>query len=245
MGKEPKPFRFKRFSVWHHRSALKVGVDGVLVGAWADVSGASRILDVGTGCGMIALMMAQRTSAAEIIGIDCDPESVEEAILNAAESPWSDRVRIEEADFTEFASSMETGHFDLIVSNPPFFDSGVKEADTARLKARHQGGLSPSAILIKGRNILKSGGIIVMIVPAESSETLKEEAHDLGYALKRECLVRGHANAPFKRTLLEWRYVSDSEKTCIPEMSTLTLEEPPGSPTEEYRSLCKDFYLKF
>lgn len=245
MAKIPKQFKFKQFSLWHHRSALKVGVDGVLVGAWADVSEAKRILDVGTGCGLIALMAAQRQPYALVTGIDIDADSVDEANLNAFQSPWSERVAIRQTDFADITARPVEGQYDLILSNPPFFDSGVKEAETARLKARHQGELSPSSLLTESIRILATGGKLAMITSAESGDTLRKEAASLGYRLERECLVRGHVNAPFKRILMEWRFQPGGTEYSETESTFLTLETSPGVPTEEYRSLCRDFYLKF
>lgn len=239
--REVSQFRFKRFSVWHHRSAMKVGVDGVLIGCWAETDGATKILDVGTGCGLIALIMAQRCPDATITGIDIDSESAEEAKLNAKESPWSERIRIMQCSFRDLTDDSNS-KFDLIISNPPYFDSGVADISTRREQARHQGVLSPSAILEDGRKILNDGGEVAIIVPTELAEGLEAEAEILGYALTKKCLVRGHAEAPLKRALLQWKSGVRSEVTGF---ETLTLETSSGVPTDEYRTLCKDFYLKF
>lgn len=239
-------FRFKHFSVSHSRSSMKVGVDGVLIGCWADAVGASRILDVGTGCGVIALIMAQRCPAASIVGIDIDAPSVEEAEENAARSPWSERVEIIKASFPDdfVSGGLQCQRFDLIVSNPPYFNSGVTSATTPRELARHQGVLSPSSLLSGGRQILNEGGGVAMVVPAEIADGAEADAVKLGYTLSRKCLVRGHGNAPWKRVLLQWR-LADGRNQSSPEEERLTLEVSPGVPTDEYRRLCKDFYLKF
>lgn len=225
---------------------MKVGVDGVLVGCWAETRRAVRILDVGTGCGLIALIMAQRFPESQITGIDIDEASVEEALENVMESPWSDRISIEHLSFSDMADGDR--RFDMIVSNPPYFDSGVSDITTRREQARHQGELSPSVILDKGRRIIEEGGGVAMIVPAELSEEIQAEAENLGYILKRKCLVRGHPGAPFKRVLVQFIKVKEGfaqkfNMKC--EYETLTLEVAPGVPTEEYRELCKDFYLRF
>lgn len=240
--KKPTQFRFKRFAVWHHRSAMKVGVDGVLVGCWTDVDGAERILDVGTGCGVIALIMAQRKESAHVTGIDIDIPSVLEARENAGASPWKERLEIIGAPFPQGLSP--DAPFDLIVSNPPYFDSGVTEITTPRERARHQNSLSPSTLLEESVRLLRPGGRVAMIVPSEFSERLCREAAMLGYVLERECHVRGHVEAPCKRTLLQWRFrKAIPENPC--ETSILTLEVHPGEPTSEYRELCRDFYLKY
>lgn len=225
---------------------MKVGVDGVLVGCWAVPMETVRILDVGTGCGLIALIMAQRFPEVRITGIEIDEASVEEARENVMESPWNDRISIEHLSFSDMADGGR--RFGMIVSNPPYFDSGVSDITTRREQARHQGELSPSVILDKGRRILEEGGGVAMIVPAELSEGIRADAESLGYTLIRKCLVRGHSDAPFKRVLVQFIKVKEgfAQKLNMKcEDETLTLEVAPGVPTEEYRELCKDFYLKF
>ncbi len=251
MSKKISQFQFKQFSVSHHRSAMKVGVDGVLIGCWADVGGAKRILDVGTGCGLIALLMAQRVPNAMIDAIDIDLPSIEEASENALSSPWSERIKIRQCSFSEAASLLNAGSinkedgYDLIISNPPYFDSGVTSITTAREKARHQGELSPLSLLCGAKPLLNSGGSVAMVVPTEISGSLKQEGRLLGYTLARKCLVRGHAQAPYKRILLQWN-LSDSQMLSSDSLEEyLTLNDSDGTPTEAYRSLCRDFYLRF
>ena len=228
---------------------MKVGVDGVLIGCWADVDGTTRILDVGTGCGLIALIMAQRAPDARIDAIDVDPQSIAEALDNIAASPWPERIRAMELSFSESVSLMSgrDSGFDLIVSNPPYFDSGVTMRVTAREKARHQGELSPLSLLSGARGLLRSGGKVAMVVPADISEALETEAGRIGFRLMRKCLVRGHAGVPFKRSLLQWRLGPQAQNDIVSEINpeTLTLELAPGVPTDDYRRLCKDFYLRF
>lgn len=240
------PFKFKHFAVNHDHSSMKVGVDGVLIGCWAEAENPHTILDVGSGCGLIALIMAQRYPNAGIIGIDVDKASVEEAIGNVASSPWPDRVKISEKSFSEeFCLNLlnEYMKFDLIVSNPPYFNAGVTNAVTPREVARHQGVLSPAVIFRLSGMIISKGGSVAMVVPHDESEDLEKCAISLGYVLKRKCLVRGHDKAPWKRVLLQWQYGKDLD--IVTEITNLTLETSPGIPTDEYRALCKDFYLKF
>lgn len=245
MKKTPSKFRFKQFAVSHHRSAMKVGVDGVLIGCWADVVGARRILDVGAGCGLISLIMAQRCPEAVVTGVELDPPSVEEALENVNLCPWSDRLDILCCSFPDpyIREAMAGDPFDLVVSNPPYFDSGVSEVSSPREAARHQGVLSPSVILDEARIILRPGGEVALVVPVEISAKLEREASSFGYRLRRRCCVRGHSGAPWKRVLLQWRFGGESVADVVDEQ--LTLELSPGVPTEEYRALCRDFYLKF
>lgn len=248
MSKSISPFKFKYFSVSHHRSAMKVGVDGVLIGCWTDVKNAHNILDVGTGCGLIALIMAQRSPQSEVVGIDIDHFSVEEASENVANSSWSDRIRIIQGSFPESLNSLDEESFDLIISNPPYFDAGVSDIVTSRERARHQGTLSPFSLLSSSRSLLSSNGMVAMVVPSDLSAELETEAGNMGYTLIRKCLVRGHAGVPYKRALLQWTYNEYSKREASSKdfyIDYLTLETVPNSPTDEYRNLCKDFYLKF
>lgn len=247
MSKKISRFRFKQFAVSHHRSSMKVGVDGVLIGCWADVHGAKRIIDVGTGCGLIALIMAQRAPEATIDAIDIDSPSIEEAQENFLASPWADRLKATECPYSGAASLLgrnEKG-YDVIISNPPYFDSGVTETVTAREKARHQGELSPLSLLEGAVELLNADGMIAMVVPTEIADSLEENEYSIGLTLERKCHVRGHKDAPFKRVLLQWRKVRDGEDRDDVKPEYLTLELAPGEPTDEYRSLCKDFYLRF
>lgn len=137
-------FRFKLFTVWHDHCAMKVGTDGVLLGAWAQQKHARTILDIGTGSGLIALMLAQRFQEAEITGIDIDPSAAKQASDNFRLSPWSHRMHARCIDLHTF--SLEDGHFDLIVSNPPYFSASLKNPNQQRATARHVAQLfQPSA----------------------------------------------------------------------------------------------------
>lgn len=246
-SKTTKPFRFKHFAVSHSRSAMKVGVDGVLIGCWADIANAEKILDVGTGCGLIALIMAQRCPKAQITGVDIDKASVGEALENVNGSRWRDRIDIGLKSFPDDiigCTNDSDTKFDLVISNPPYFNSGVIDASTPREMARHQGILSPSSLLKYSYKILKEGGNLAMVLPSEESDSIENEAKLLGYALTRKCLVRGHAGVPWKRVLLQWRYGDEDYDAAIA-TEHLTLEMSAGMPTEEYRELCRDFYLKF
>lgn len=229
-------FRFKQFNVSHSRSALPIGVDGVLIGAWGDCSG-QRLLDVGCGCGVIALMLAQRNPDAEVYAIDIHEPSVEESNENFLNSPWSKRLKASLMDFSVMAASGEK--FDRIVSNPPFFNSGVNQPSSARLAARHQGGLSPATLIEKGSGMLTADGRISMIVPSEMEDDLDEVASRHGLQPVRKCLVRDHETSPYKRIMLEYGKNGDIIRENI------TMFEPDGTPTDRYRYLCGQFYLKF
>lgn len=229
-------FKFKKFSCRHYSSSMRIGVDAVLLGAWADVSG-SRILDIGTGCGVIALMCAQRNPEASVLAIDIDEASVIEASGNFADSPWPSRISAQLTDFLELSVD---NRFDLIVSNPPYFNSGVDPKSSVRMQARHEGSLSPAALLQRGSRLLAPGGRIALVLPWLRTDEVLEEASQTGLSLRRRMDVRGSANALFKRSLLEFQ-----AEPCESVVDTLTLEVAPNVPTEEHRNLCKNFYLYF
>lgn len=262
---DKRRFYFKRFSVAHTRSSMKVGVDGVLVGAWADVSGCRRVLDVGCGCGVIALMCAQRAPEAVVTAIDVDADSVDEAAANFRESPWRDRLFALRCSLDEYLSRLSAGEddgrrFDLVVSNPPFFNSGVETPDSPRLSARHQAELSPLALVECASRLLAPGGRLALIAPSEQCGEIVAEAGARLLRLRRAEYVRGHAAAPVKRVLLEFTPaapMTDDPPTSGPttkdsltldltdDIPVLDLETAPGVPTPDYRALCHDFYLKF
>ena len=232
-------FHFKRFSVAHTRSSMKVGVDAVLIGAWADCEGGS-ILDVGTGCGVIALMMAQRNPAAIVHAIDVDSASVEEAACNFSQSRWGRRLSACKMQFSELTSG--DFRFDRIVSNPPYFDSGVRDFTTSRNVARHQGELSPSVLLRGGGGLLTDSGKLAMIVPSEFYDRLGMEAEEVGLSVERACFVKASPKKQAKRVMMEFCLGTGSGGLVT---ETLTMFCSDGTPTDEYRLLESEFYLKF
>lgn len=240
-------FKFKYFEVCHQRSSMKIGVDGVLIGAWATSEG-RNILDVGTGCGIIALMMAQRNQDAEIMAIDIDAPSVDEAGENFRNSPWSGRITSELMAFEELIGLSKK--FDLIISNPPYFDAGVKVLDDSRKRARHVGNLSPESLVRGADAILVSGGRLAMIMPSEYAARITSVCKETDLVISRTQYVRNHRDAPVKRVMLELKKIdkrsAEERLGKLPsEKDILTMFEPDGLPTEEYRELCRDFYLKF
>ncbi|MBD5370008.1 MAG: methyltransferase [Bacteroides sp.] len=246
--RKERVFRMKRFEVRHERSANKVGVDGVLIGSWAGEGGAfSNIMDVGCGCGLIALMMAQRFPEASVTGIDIDNDAFLEAECNVSLSPWTERVKVSLLDFDSLMEKLrmgEEGRYDLIVSNPPFFNSGIDSPTTARELARHAAGLSPRRLLEEGRNMLTPTGRLAFIAPYTDMEELIGVGEGSGLALGRCCIVRGRPDMVPKRVMMEWRPQS-SPGTGAPVMEELDIETAPGKYDDKYISLCRDFYIIF
>lgn len=243
-----KEFRFKQFAVSHENSSMKVGVDGVLLGLWADLDGCHRILDAGCGCGVIALICAQRNPLARIDAIDIHKPSVEEAANNFYISPWAHRLRASDSDFSKWEASEEG--YDLIISNPPYFDSGVSETATIREQARHETTFGPLSLVSRAPELLVPGGRLAMIFPTERLGDILTQAEATGLSPLRICTVRGRAGKAPKRVLLELIF-SGSRPDCdptegrIPSVSSLAIESAPGVYTPEYLALGRDFYLKF
>lgn len=220
-------FRFKRFAVSHSAAAMKVGTDGVTLGAWARCSG--RVLDVGAGCGLIGLMAAQR-GASEVEMVELDPAAAHEASENAAGSPWGAIVKVYCVDFLEFKPS---GKYDNIISNPPFFATGELAPDPARAAARHQGELTPQAFMAKAAECLAPGGAVSVIIPADLSTDWEFAARLSGLKPVR-CVglfTRLRALAP-RRVLLEF-----SAGDFPVEDTRLYIQ------SADYQNLVKDFYL--
>jgi tRNA1Val (adenine37-N6)-methyltransferase len=233
-------FQFKQFRIIQERSAMKVGMDGVLLGAWADVSGTKRILDVGTGTGLIALMMAQKNHSAQIDAIEIDPDAFQEAQFNVGQSPWPDRVALKCMSFQEFARRSQN-KYDLILSNPPYFAGGMKARDASRAKARHADAL-PLPDLISGAvDVLAETGKIALVLPSDSLQELVKLAETHKLSLSRLCRVRPNPDKPNFRILAEI-----GQRECNLTEEELVIEfEKHHHYTPEYRELTKEFYLKF
>lgn len=228
-------FRFKQFNVSNVRSAQKVGTDGVLLGAWVSLSGSDRrVLDVGTGTGVIALMMAQRAPEAVIAAIDIDFDSVEEATANFIASPWPERLLAMEAPFQQM-----TGRFDLIVSNPPFFIDSLKAPDSRRSAARHTDTLTHRDLLDNAARLLSDTGRLAVIYPATEAEMFAGEALSSGLFPSRICKVSTKDGNPPKRFLME---LSREKKEPLIEKLSIMRD---GDYSAEYKAVTSDFYLKF
>ncbi len=233
-------FQFKQFRITQERSAMKVGMDGVLLGAWTDPSGSERILDIGTGTGLIALMMAQKNSLAQIDAIEVDPEAFKEAVQNIQQSHWSERITPELCSFQEFAEG-SLQKYNLIVSNPPFFTNGVKAPVENRAQARHSDSL-PLDILISGAaGLLRENGRIALVLPVESLPEITQLADSNKLFISRLCRVKPNPQKPDFRILIELT----NEECTIQEENLMIEFEKHHDYTPEYKVLTKDFYLKF
>lgn len=233
-------FQFKQFCIVQERSAMKVGMDGVLLGAWANAFEAQRILDIGTGTGLIALMLAQKNASAQIDAIEIDRDACEEANFNVQQSSWGTRINVHCQSFQEFTTETEK-KYDLVVSNPPFFSNGVKAPDETRAQARHADALPLDELVLGAANLIQEDGRIALILPAEHFQEVENLAKISGLFLSRLCCVKPNPVKPDFRILVEL-----SKKQSTLQEENLMIEfETHHDYTPEYKELTKDFYLKF
>ena len=215
-------FQFKQFTVWHDKCAMKVGTDGVLLGAWTSVESAHRILDIGTGTGLVALMLAQRSLPdANIVALEIDEAAVGQARENVIRSPWKERVEVVQADFRKYRSSDK---FDVIVSNPPYFVDSLECPDRQRTAARHNNSLSYEDLLEGVSGLLTENGFFTVVIPADVAERVKKIASKPGGIPKRVLIT-----------------FSFSNQECIVE--ELLTELARHQYSEEYMTLTRDYYL--
>ena len=298
-------FSFKQFTVWQEHAAMRVGTDGVLLGAWCDlasdvsavipdestdrrqpenvcpadpsqildssnrdqtvwddhvqdereksVCGAQngadaetkkvgRVLDIGSGTGVIALMVAQRTSNAQIDAVEPDSGSCEDALRNFAESPWADRLHLHDVTLQEYVSCYaEKVQYDLIVSNPPYFVDSLKAPDPVRNAVRHAVSLPFEELLDGVKTLLAEHGRFAVILPVTEGVLLEKLALERSLHCVRKCLVQTKPGVPPKRVMMEFGRKSVSLHSGLLIMETERHQEF----TEEYRRLTRDFYLKF
>ena len=231
-------FKFKQFIINQEKCAMKVGTDGCLLGAWADLSNSRKILDVGCGSGLIAIMAAQRCPQATITGIEIDEDAVAQSQENSKSSPWSERIKIIHSDFLKYAPQEQ---YDTILSNPPYFTSSLKCPDDKRTKARHSDTLSCSDFLYHSYDLLLEGGKISIVIPFEQKEIWCKQAENDGFTLTKATNVHTRPNFPPKRVLLEFTKGNIDDELSE---SNFILEEEPGKYSDEAINLLKPFYLK-
>lgn len=224
-------FKFRQFTVRQDRCAMKVGTDGTLLGAWA--RGGCSILDIGTGTGLIALMLAQRFPKSRVIGIDIDSEAVEQARDNVAESPFHN-VDIIEADVSDYRDSV----YEAIVSNPPYFEDSLECPDGQRTMARHTSALSYHDLMESAWQLLADGGELSLVIPFDCKARLESEAALIGFFKSRECAVRTTPKKQPRRYLLAFR-----KHPVELELSEGVIETAPNVRSAWYHELTKDFYL--
>ena len=231
-------FQFKQFTVHQQRCAMKVGTDGTLLGAWARaLDGPCRVLDVGTGTGLIALMMAQRHPQTLVTAIDFDENAVLQALENVQASPFADRIDVLKADVLTFE---DTEKFDSIVCNPPFFEDSLTCPDPQRTEARHTVTLGYRQLMDAAFRLLKDDGRFSVIIPSDCRARLESEARLRGFFVSRVCSVQ---TTPAKAPK---RYMIELTKQPVNEIDTTNgiLESSPRVRSDWYHELTKEFYIK-
>ena len=233
-------FTFKKFSIEQNRCAMKIGTDGVLLGAWAPIEhNPNQILDIGTGTGIIALMLAQRSNAAQIDALEIEENAYEQATDNFENSPWNDRLFCFHAGLDEFMDEPED-EYDLIVSNPPFYAEDYKTNDEQRDLARFQDAL-PFEDLIEAADLLLSeNGILAVIIPFKEEERFLALANEFELYTTKITHVKGTPTTEIKRSLL----ALSRNKIDTPPIDELIIEIGRHEYTPEYIALTKEFYLK-
>lgn len=241
-------FRFKQFDVLNNISAMKVGTDGVLLGAWAfadmprDIVG--RGLDVGTGTGVLALMLAQRFSNLILDAVEISEEAVSEADFNFRESKWGRRLSVTTCDFNDYVKKDYGAGYDLIISNPPFFDNGAESPEDKRRIARHEGTLNFQSLFKGAGKLLNESGRIALVAPFDSRRQIVFDAELAGFSLVRYCEVKTVGRKPPKRFMGEFMKKPKGERLeCV--CQELTIHDSAGGYTDDYIQLTRDFYLNF
>lgn len=235
-------FRFKQFSVDDSHSAMKIGTDGVLLGAWADAGAARCIIDAGTGTGLIALMMAQRHAGVPVIGIDVDEAACCDAVANVETSPWADRVKIVETDVLSWTPDENVAHPLCIVSNPPFYTEALRSPDTSRALARHGDGFGVESLLAWAAGVMTDeADSLSFIAPAGRDDELQYHMSLHRLASVRVTDVVSREGRAAVRRLYEVRRERAVTSPCRHE--TLVIRDASGKYSDAYVSLTRDFYL--
>ncbi|WP_456461538.1 tRNA1(Val) (adenine(37)-N6)-methyltransferase [Lutibacter sp.] len=234
-----KPFHFKQFTIQQDKTAMKVGTDGVLLGAWVKIeTEVCSILDVGSGTGLIALMLAQRSNAEVIDAVELNADAYIQTVENFEASDWGDRLFCYHASLQEFADEIDD-KYDLIISNPPFYTSTFKELPKERAMARHTESLTYTELLFGVSKLVSKKGSCAFIIPYEEEDNFVKIAKQQNLFLHRITHVKGAENSVIKRSLLQFSFF---EKPI--ENDELIIEIKRHEYTPKYIELVKDFYLK-
>lgn len=227
-----KPFRFQQFSIQQSKDVFRVGTDGVLLGAMCNVTNAKKILEIGTGTGLISLMLAQRNVSAKILAIDINESAVKLASENFRNSIFNENLKVELKDFKNFETNE---NFDLVVCNPPFFEENASAKDVL---ARQQVELNFRNLVEKSTEIITKKGILSIILPSEAATDVKSLAEEFNLYLVREINIYGIEGGNLKRNILEFSLV---QKPL--EISDFVIEKKPREYSDQYLNLTKNFHV--
>ncbi len=238
-------FNFKQFSIDQDRCAMKIGTDGVLLGAWASIGhNPFSILDIGAGTGVLSLMLAQRSASEIIDALEIDSDAYEQCVDNFEQSPWGDRLFCYHASLDEFADEIED-QYDLIVCNPPFYSDDYKAENKQRAMARFQDAMPFGHLIESVSKLLSESGIFSVVIPKKEEADFIILAAKFNLFPKRILHVKGTPTSEIKRSLLEFSFrKTENEQNLSSETSQLIIETSRHQYTEDYIKLTQDFYLK-
>ncbi|TMO78413.1 tRNA (adenosine(37)-N6)-methyltransferase TrmM [Pseudoalteromonas sp. S3776] len=228
-------FTFKQFKVEHDKCAMKVSTDGILLGAWAYLKGANTLLDIGTGTGMLALMCKQRQPALSITAVEIDEAAYNQAQQNIASSPWPN-IRVKHTTIQAFK---QAAPFDVVISNPPYFNYSLKGLSDARNTARHTDGLSFDELINAYMRLSHKHSCFNVILPTTEASLFIELAKQSGLYLNAHCQVKTTPSKAFSRSLMRFSLINTS-----PELTSLCIKNETNCYSDDYIALCKAFYLK-
>ena len=234
------PFLFKQFTIEQDRCAMKVGTDGVLLGAWCPLEHQPySVLDIGTGTGLIALMVAQRCFAEQIEALEIDGDAFEQAVENFENSPWNDRLFCFHASLDDFMDDLQDEEYDLIVSNPPFYSETVSSGNEQRDQARQNASLPFEDLCEAAGILLTENGVLAVIIPHKEEENFIALARENDLFPFKITRVQGTPESEIKRSLLAF-----SRQPQEPKIDSLIIETTRHNYTEAYRTLTQEFYIK-
>ena len=233
---DARPFHFKHFSLFHHRSTMKVGTDAILLGRWVEVKPTDVVLDIGTGCGLLPLMLAQK-GIKQVDAVDIDKASVEEATVNFEASQWCEHLRAYHSDIVAYQTDKK---YDLIISNPPFFNRFSKCDSERKSRARHNdAGLSYATICCEVGRLMKPEGRLALVLPLDVSSDFLNTAEQFGLYLHKRMTIIPVAGKEANRVNLELGFV----KPEIVQEETFVIRDANNQFTPQYRDFLKNFYL--
>ncbi|MBQ8223645.1 MAG: methyltransferase [Bacteroidales bacterium] len=234
-----RPFFFKKFAMFHHRSTMRIGTDAVLFAQWLDVTDKDNVLDVGTGSGIIPMILAQK-GAASIDAVELDSDSCEEARLNFNISAFSSKLNVFQDDVRLYSNNNQK-KYDLIVSNPPYYSSDVKPINEKKVMARHVSTLSYNDLLVSAKKMMKDDARFALVLPYFESRLFIKEAENLGFHLQKEFLISPIEGKEPNRVNMQ--FVLTEVKSV--EQEFFTIRNKDYSYTDEYKFFLKDYYLDF
>lgn len=231
-------FNFKQFTIRQEGAAMKVGTDSIILGSWVNIKNAGKFLDIGTGTGILALMMAQR-SEAEIIAIESNKSAFLEAVNNVKSSPWNNRIRLVESSFQDFAKAevYAKTEYDLVISNPPYFTKSIQARTLDRTIARHTINLTSNDLLEGVLKLLNAKGRFCLILPYIEGKQFIKDAEERGLHCIRILHLRTTQNQAVKRLVME--FSPEFRKLKKQELTILDADQ---NYTIEYKNLTKEFY---